>query len=106
MRIFCGVTQCGEYLGEVGASAAQMNPSPVWRIQPGWRFGAQGILERNDIEYRQERRLMQETFGRPDESQRVSIGREVNLPIVVRCPKCHNNRLVLPEVAFRPVLLR
>ncbi len=103
MRIFCGGTQCGELLGEVGASAAQMNPSPVWRIQPGWVW-RQGILEMSDQNLSQQARLIHATWGRTD--SRVGVAREANLPIVVRCPKCHGLRLVQPDVILRPVVIR
>jgi len=80
-----------------------MNPKPVWRIEPGWSWN-QGILERRDFTLRQERKLIHETFGRIE--SRVSVAREANLPIVVRCTKCHGLRLVQPDVVLRPVLLR
>lgn len=103
MRVFCGRAQCGELLGEVGASNSGMNPNPVWRIQPGWHWRA-GILERTDYTLRSERKLIHETFGRQE--PRVAPAREANLPIVVRCPKCQSFRLVQPDVVFRSILSR
>lgn len=106
MRIFCGGAQCGHLLGEIGASVVGRNPNPVWRIQPGWRWRT-GILERNDESLEQERRLAHETFGVQRISDgRVAIGREVNLPVVVRCPNCHRLRYVQPDTLLRPTLLR
>lgn len=107
MRIFCGRAQCGAFLGTVGISVVGMNAKPVWRIEPGWMF-RQGILERVDYSLRSERKIIHETFTRTenegDQRGRVSIAREANLPIVVRCPQCHSHRMVLPDVAFRPIL--
>jgi len=80
-----------------------MNPKPVWRIEQGWTW-KQGILERSDFTLRNERKLIHETFGHIE--SRVNVAREVNLPVVVRCPKCHGLRLVQPDVVLRPILLR
>jgi len=80
-----------------------MNPHPVWRIQPGWVW-RQGTLERVDQDLAQQSRLIHATWGRTD--GRVNVAREANLPIVVRCPKCHGLRLVMPDVVLRPVVNR
>lgn len=120
MRIFCGGAQCGHYLGEVGPSAVGMNPNPVWRIQPGWRWvwppGTRGqplqraILERADDQRRAERQLIHEAYGLREVAQisddRVGVGREANLPLVVRCPQCRRLRLVQPDVVLKPIIVR
>lgn len=116
MRILCGGAQCGEYLGDVGPSHVQLNPHLVWRIQPGWRWtfppGTRGeplqcgILERIDDTHRSERRLLHEVYGNGQaiqsalaKSPQVGVAREANLPVVVRCPKCHRLRYVPADVA-------
>ena len=119
MKILCGGTQCGLYLGDVGPSAISMKPGPVWYIQPGWDWafplGTRGqplgcaILERRDASRQAERRLAHEIYAVPDGTrldERISVAREANLPIVVRCPGCHRLRFIPPEVVTRPVLLR
>lgn len=120
MRILCGGAQCGEYLGDVGPSGVQMNPRPVWRIRPGWRWvfppGARGqplasaILERADEAGRSERQLIHEVYGVTAAVQSaltkaagVGVAREANLPIVVRCPKCRRLRYVPADVVAHPV---
>jgi len=120
VRILCGGAQCGEYLGDVGPSVVGMRGGVlVWRIAPGWRWVfptrgeplRSGILERVDEERRAERQLMHEVFGgRPDvrsalaKGSGVGVAREANLPIVVRCPKCHRLRYVPADVATVTVL--
>lgn len=91
------------------------NPNPVWRIRPGWRWRfpsgvreglGNGILEFSDQSLEGERRLHHEAFGGRFSDDRLGVVREVNLPVVVRCPKCHRLRYVRPEVVVQPVLLR
>ena len=120
MRILCGGAQCGEYLGDIGPSAAQMNPHPVWRIRPGWRWvfppGVRGqplasaILERVDDAQRSERQLRHEVYGAGaaiqsalTKSAAVGVAREANLPVVIRCPKCHRLRYVPPDAVARAI---
>lgn len=81
-----------------------MNPNPVWRIQPGWVW-VQGILQKQDTTFRNERMLAHELFGgrRPEGA---SMRREVNLPVVVRCPNCHGLRFVQPDIVLRPSVIR
>jgi len=110
VKILCA--HCGDFLGTVGASAAQMNPHPVWRIEPGWdwqmvsseRGVPKGVLARIDQDFRQHGRLIHATWGRTD--SRVGVSREAPLPIVVRCPKCHSLRLVQPDAVLRPAVIR
>ena len=114
MKILCGGAQCGHYLGDVGPSVVGMKSAPVWRIDPGWQWrfplGVRGqplgsaILEFVG-EPRPELQLAHEAFGvhRIGDS-RVSIAREVNLPIVVRCPKCHRLRYVPLDVLSRAII--
>lgn len=115
MKIVCGGTQCGEYLGDVGPSGALLNPRPVWRIRPGWRWvfppGVRGqplasaILERADDTQRSERQLVHEIYGvQRIADERVGVAREANLPIVVRCPRCRRLRYVPADVVARPSL--
>ena len=117
IRILCGGAQCGEYLGDVGPSAVQMKPGPVWFIKPGWRWvfpaGVRGqplgraILERRDEEHRAERELIHGVYGvQRISDERVGVAREVALPVVVRCPQCHRLRYVTPDAALRPALIR
>ena len=87
----------------------QMKPNPVWRIEPGWIF-VQGILTRVDSEFRQEARLAHEVFsvlrvidaqGRKGPPRGGHVGRECDLPVVVRCSSCHSLRYVLPSVVLQ-----
>ena len=121
MRILCGGAQCGEYLGDVGPSVVGMKTGPVWYIRPGWCWvfppGTRGqplgraILERRDDTGRAERELIHARYGltvpagaRLQLDQRVSVGREVDLPVVVRCPRCHRLRYVTPEAVLRSLV--
>lgn len=99
MQIICGSTHCGYALGMVDISIRGSNPHPVWYIQPGW-YWKQGILEFGDNSMRAERQLLHE-FGRDRLSEGVKLAREANLPICVRCPKCHRPRWIPPDVFSR-----
>lgn len=103
--VFCSNGQCGEYLGTVALSGLQRRPHPVWRIEPGWRFSDTGhlhlgVLERQDMTFASERQLYERLTGRPRAMQGVGVVREVDLPVVVRCPKCRRTRWVAPDAVF------
>lgn len=105
----CLGTQCGELLGHAGPSGLEgRRGRQVWHIEPGWLFvgkpfGAEraGILERLDHEFRSERRLLYEVLGRERPIQGVAQGREAELPIHIRCPKCHCVQLVVARQIAR-----
>jgi hypothetical protein len=114
VRILCGGAQCGEYLGDVGPSVVQRNPNPVWYIRQGWKWVfppgtrgeplGRGILERADDTGRAERRLIHEVYSvQSIDDHRVGVQRETNLPVVVRCPKCHRLRYVPADVVTRAI---
>lgn len=65
----------------------------AWAIQPGWNW-RDGALDRADETFRHERQLLHETLGRQRPIERVNIGREVDLPVRVRCPKCHRTAII------------
>jgi hypothetical protein len=100
ITVFC---QCGGRLGQVGPSILSGNPRPVWRIEPGWSWSdthlGRGTLECRDETFTSERRLYHElTGGRRPEG--MAMLRECDLPICIRCPKCHRTRWVSPDVVF------
>lgn len=103
VKVFCCGTQCGELLGEAGPSLLERKRGvPVWHIQPGWTFaekpfGAErnGILERVDYDLRNERKLLQGTIGRQRPVEGLGYARECDLPVNVRCPKCHRVQMVV-----------
>jgi hypothetical protein len=105
VSIFCANGQCGERLGTVALSGVQSRLRPVWRIEPGWRFSDVnhlhlGVLERTDHSFRSERELYQHLTARQRPTVGVGINREVDLPVVVRCPKCNRTRWIAPDVVF------
>lgn len=100
--ILCAGADCGQPLGVVGLSATSLQgPKLVWRIQPGWGW-RDGALDFNDHTLRMERQLLHETTGRQRRIEGMGMGRECDLPVRVRCPRCHRVRIVTPEM----VLLR
>lgn len=105
VTVFCSSGQCGERLGVVAMSGLQSRMRPVWKIEPGWWFSDRrhlhlGVLEQTDHTLRSERELYQHLTNRQRGTQGVGLSREVDLPIVVRCPKCHAKRTVPPDVVF------
>ena len=98
ITIRCSDDRCAQALGVVGPSIRSGNPKPVWRIRPGWSFKA-GILEHVDETFYSERRLYHELTGgaRP---QGLAMLRECDLPLCVRCPRCHRMRWVAPTAAL------
>jgi hypothetical protein len=100
VRVHCG--RCEEFLGEIGPSQlGTKGRQPVWRIRPGWTF-QQGILVQDDHTYRAERQMLHE-MGRQRMVEGLALSREVDLPICVRCPKCHSRRWVTADLVFRRV---
>jgi hypothetical protein len=105
ITVFC---QCEYRLGQVGPSIRSGNTRPVWKIEPGWTWSdthlGRGTLERRDETYRAERRLYHEITNdlRPEG---LAMLRECDLPICVKCPKCHRLRWVAPDVALRAAML-
>lgn len=101
--ISCANGQCGQQLGTVGPSVRSGNPRPVWKIRPGWVFPSsgpsRGVLEYVDETYKSERRMYHEVTGglRPEG---MGMFRECDLPLCVRCPRCHRMRWVAPDVVF------
>lgn len=103
MRILCAGADCGELLGEIGPTAtALQGPRLVWRIRPGWTW-RDGALTFDDHTFRSERQLLHETTGRQRLAVGLALGRECELPLRVRCPKCHRVRWVTPDLVFRRV---
>jgi hypothetical protein len=105
VTVFCGNGQCGERLGVVAMSGVQSRMRPVWKIEPGWWFSDRkhlhlGVLEQTDYTFRSERELYEHLTSRPRAMQGVGVGREVSLPVIVRCPKCHSKRTVPPDIVF------
>lgn len=101
VTVHCG--SCSERLGVIGPSARSGNPRPVWKIEPGWTWSdthlGRGVLERRDQTFAAERRLYHEiTGGRVPEG--IAVSRECDLPIVVRCPRCHKVRWVAPDAVL------
>lgn len=102
ITVLCAGSDCRQELGTVGISAtALQGPKPVWRIQPGWGWH-DGALDFRDDTLRSERRLLHEMVGRERLVVGMALGRECDLPIRVRCPRCHRVRIVTPEM----ILLR
>lgn len=103
MLVYCGTTHCGQFLGEVTSSTLGQSNHAVWKIQPGWFWNRQRILEFGDNNFRNERELLQKTVGRQRLVEGVGIGREVRLDaaICVKCPKCHRTRWVPPDLGLR-----
>jgi hypothetical protein len=98
IAIACSDDRCAQALGVIGPSIRSGNPRPVWRIRPGWMF-TNGILEHIDERLSSERRLYHEVTGgrRP---VGVAMIRECDLPLCVRCPRCHRMRWVAPDAAL------
>jgi hypothetical protein len=105
ITIVCG--RCGDRIGQVGPSAVTGNPRPVWKIEKGWDWDdthlGRGTLEYRDETYRRIRQLSHEVTGRQRPPEGFLVGREVDLPVVVRCPKCRTIRWVGPEVALTTI---
>jgi hypothetical protein len=102
--VYCTDKMCGERLGVGGTSVVQGRRKPIWRIEPGWWF-VRGILERSDSMLSSEARLRHETME-PTLDPRLGARlvrhvREVDLPITVRCPKCHRAQLVVATQVTR-----
>lgn len=100
ITVFC---QCGERLGRVGPSILSGNPRPVWKIEPGWGWSdthlGRGTLERRDETFYAERRLYHELVnGRRPEG--LALLRECDLPICVRCPRCHRMKWMAPDIVL------
>lgn len=101
MRIFCAGSDCGDPLGEiVPTMTALSGPRLVWRIEPGWTW-RDGALAFDDFTCRQERQLLHETTGRDRMVVGAALARECDLPLRVRCPKCHRVRWVTPDLVLR-----
>lgn len=103
MNVFCAGSDCGDLLGAIGPSSISDKAGrPVWRIQPGWSW-VDGALTFNDFTYRSERQLLHEMTGRQRMVVGAALARECDLPLRVRCPKCHRTRWVTPDLVFRRV---
>lgn len=94
-EVYCSGTHCGGLLGRAGPSGLEKKRGqPVWHIEPGWLW-VHGILQRTDYEFHSERRLRHETLGQERRIDGVGHRRECDLPVNVRCPKCHRVQMVV-----------
>lgn len=103
VTVLCAGSDCRQELGVVAPSAtALQGPKLVWRIRPGWGW-RDGALDYSDADCRMERQLLHETTGRQRMSVGLALSRECDLPVRVRCPRCHRVRIVTPEMLLRRV---
>jgi hypothetical protein len=98
-RVHCA--ECEQYLGQLAPSAVGMKGHAlVWHIEPGWTWRL-GVLVREDYTYQAERRFLHEMTGRERAAEGIKAGRECDLPLRVRCPKCRTTRWITRDLIFQ-----